>query len=257
MGFTAERGASASLWALGSVSPCGCTCTELIAAGMQRSHTSRIPGEGAALAPLGERGRGQRSPGESRQPRLAGAARRAAWHPPRISIFHSLAPQIASKEASQSNFLLLAFVVLQASNCSSPGKLSAPHFPILCHPWTRRGGNPFPSPAGPLCNRGPLRPRLPPSPAAGPPRTPGSRSLFLPGRRAEPLSREDAAAEPRHGGAGPKSCTGPSGSDLEAFPVPALSASSFEPRARSRKAPGRPGTGITPELPHPRHRWHT
>lgn len=32
----------------------------------------------------------------------------------------SLAPQIASKEVSQSNFLLLGFVVLQASNCRRP-----------------------------------------------------------------------------------------------------------------------------------------
>ncbi|NWZ07944.1 ATP9A ATPase, partial [Agelaius phoeniceus] len=62
-----------------------------------RTHKG-FPGEEAALEPLGESGRGHRSPGESRQPGLAGGARRAAWHPPRISIFHSLAPQIDSKE---------------------------------------------------------------------------------------------------------------------------------------------------------------
>lgn len=46
-----------------------------------------------------------------------GAARRAGWHPHDVSIFHSLSPKIDSKEVSQSNFLLLGFVVLQASNC--------------------------------------------------------------------------------------------------------------------------------------------
>lgn len=34
-----------------------------------------------------------------------------------VSIFHSPSPKIDSKEVSQSNFLLLEFVVLQASNC--------------------------------------------------------------------------------------------------------------------------------------------
>lgn len=46
-----------------------------------------------------------------------GAARRAGWHPHHVSILHSLSPKIDSKEVSQSNFLLLGFVVLQASNC--------------------------------------------------------------------------------------------------------------------------------------------
>lgn len=39
-----------------------------------------------------------------------------------------------------------------------PGKLSAPHFPSLCHFWTCRGGNTFPSSAPCKCSVLPLSP---------------------------------------------------------------------------------------------------
>lgn len=62
--------------------------------------------------------RGQPEPrGVSHRAGTWPAAGRAGWHPPALSIFHSPSPKIDSKEVSQSNFLLLEFVVPQASNC--------------------------------------------------------------------------------------------------------------------------------------------
>lgn len=186
MVFTVRKKSSICL----SASPCGCTCTEPFAAGMERSRTEGSRGGWQLCRPSGTGSGVSRSPGESRQPRLAGGAPRAAWHPPRISIFHSLAPQIDSKEVSQSNFLLLGFVVLQASNCRQPGETQRTSLSYPLSSLDTSGRKYLPQPRGPVMQpgsgaapaRGPRWPRLAPSPAARAPRTPRlSGSLFLPG----------------------------------------------------------------------------
>lgn len=180
--------------ALGSVSPCDCTCTEFFPAGMKKvTYINDSPGRVGALPPLGERCRGQLEPRVSHGSRTwPGERGGLPGTRPAFPFFTPSLPKSTRRRYRNQTFCCSGLLSCRLATAGSPGKLSAPHFPILCHLWTRRGGNTFPSPAGPLCNRlppgsgaaparEPLWPQLPLSPSARPPRTPRlSGSLFLP-----------------------------------------------------------------------------
>lgn len=171
----------------------------------------------AALPPLGDRLRGQPEPRVSHGSRAwPGERRGLPGTRPAFPFFTPSLPKSTRRRYRNQTFCCSGLLSCRLATAGSPGKLSAPHFPILCHLWTRRGGNTFPSPAGPLCNRGVGQPR-PGDPAGhGSPRAPqpeplaplGSRGAFSsPARRAEPLSLRMLGPEPWEGGEGARSCT--------------------------------------------------
>lgn len=154
------------------------------------THIKDPPGSVAALRPLGESGRGQPEPRVSHGSRpWPGERRGLPGTRPAFPFFTpSLAPQIASKEVSQSNFLPLGFVVLQASNCRRPRETQRTSLSYPLSSLDTSGWKHLPQPRGPVMPAAFPGERGTPGPgtplATAPPEPPSALgSLFLPGPR--------------------------------------------------------------------------
>lgn len=54
-------------------------------------------------------------------------------------------PKSTRRRYHNQTFCFSSLLSCRLATAGRPGKLSAPHFPSLCHFWTCRGGNTFPS----------------------------------------------------------------------------------------------------------------